>query len=342
MDINKHLERSSSKYISKQNTVTLQQQERVTMSNSTNTVLVFGAAGGVGRAAAMSASKRGAKVWLAMRNTSKPIPGQSEADEKEAGFERVQADLKDLSSLKTAVEKSGATIAFVYCIPDSEDYMRSAFDTLKESGITDVVLLSSFLVSPTPEASKDLHFITKFHAETEMQLRGSGLSYVAVRPAFFNSNMFWYLDGIKKGEVELFGLEARQDFIAPEDIGTVAGMLLATPSARLAENGEKGKAIFLCGPKIMEVREALGIVAEALGKEVKAKSLDEEEALKRMAHFPREFAESIVASTKGNIPPRSDYTEDRWRPAVENLRKYLGREPTSFGDWVQAHKEEFV
>lgn len=57
-------------------------------------VLVFGASGSVGSAAAIEANKRGAKVWLALRDTSKPVKQLSEEDEKKGGYERIQADCK--------------------------------------------------------------------------------------------------------------------------------------------------------------------------------------------------------------------------------------------------------
>ena len=41
-------------------------------------VIIFGPTGAVGTAAAREAGKRGAKVWLAMRDTNKKIPGLDE------------------------------------------------------------------------------------------------------------------------------------------------------------------------------------------------------------------------------------------------------------------------
>lgn len=119
------------------------------MVSPSNNVLIFGGAGAVGRAAALAASKRGARVWLAMRDPSKTIPYLSTADEKTAGFQRIQADLLDPSSLKAAVTKSGVSIAFVYTIHSAKDSMKSAFEALKDAGITDVVLLSSYTVRPS-------------------------------------------------------------------------------------------------------------------------------------------------------------------------------------------------
>ena len=52
-------------------------------------VIVFGPTGQVGSVAALTASTLGTTVWLAMRNTSKPIPSLSQLAEKEGRFQRV-------------------------------------------------------------------------------------------------------------------------------------------------------------------------------------------------------------------------------------------------------------
>lgn len=77
-------------------------------------VLVFGPTGNVGSIVACTAQQQGAKVFLAMRDTGKPIPSLSALQESDGGFERVQADLMDPVSVRSAVEKTKATAAFVY------------------------------------------------------------------------------------------------------------------------------------------------------------------------------------------------------------------------------------
>src|SRR5690242_4097198 len=74
----------------------------VTMTASKQTVLVFGPTGAVGCAAAIEAHRRGAHVWLAMRDTSKKIDGLSESDLESERFSRVQADLDKPDTLKRA------------------------------------------------------------------------------------------------------------------------------------------------------------------------------------------------------------------------------------------------
>jgi uncharacterized protein YbjT (DUF2867 family) len=312
------------------------------MSTAPTNVLVFGGAGAVGRAAATSASQRGAKVWLAMRDPKKTIPGLSKSDEEKQGFERIKADLSDPTSLKSAVATSQAKIAFVYAIVTAEDAMKSAFETLRDSGITTIVILSSFTVHPSAEAAKNYDFIPRAHAQVELQLIKSGVKYVSVRPGYFNSNIFWYLEAIKAGEVKIFGKEARFDFIAPEDIGAVVGTLLTNPSTRGPENEPNGKSIYLYGPKLMSRVEALGIVSSVLGKEIKVADNDEDGFWEEMKDIPRPVAESIFKGTKASTPPNSEYEEKNWNEGAGNILKYAEREPMAFTQWVEAHKEGFM
>jgi uncharacterized protein YbjT (DUF2867 family) len=305
-------------------------------------ILIFGAAGGIGHFAALASAKQGAKVYLAMRDTKKPIPGLTTAEEENLGFTRVQADLLDPSSIKTAVTTSGATTAFVYTLFTAPDHMASTFAALKDAGITTLVLLSSYGVRPSAEAAQHDTFIPAVHAKTELALIASRLNYVAVRPAFFNTNLTWYKAGVQAGEVPLYGTAARFDFIAPEDIGAVIATMLTQPAQRESLNDEEGgKSVYLCGPRLMTRVEALGIVGKVLGKDIKVPETSEEAYWEESKHHPRPVAESVLELMKGNIPPETEYEEGFWKAAVENVRKYAGREPTSFEQWAEAHKGDF-
>ena len=109
------------------------------MSSSKKNVIIFGPTGAVGCAAALEAHRRGASVWLAMRDVNKHISG---LDSTEFGYTRVQADLSQPSSLAHAVQQSSATTAFVYTMFASGDHMAGSFAALKSAGITYIVLLS--------------------------------------------------------------------------------------------------------------------------------------------------------------------------------------------------------
>ena len=105
--------------------------------------IVFGPTGNVGFATARTAQRHGAKVFLAMRDLRKPIPGLSVEQEPEGGFERVQADLTKPETITMAVNQTGAKHAFIYVTFGTSDNMRSSIMALKAAGIEFTVFLSS-------------------------------------------------------------------------------------------------------------------------------------------------------------------------------------------------------
>ncbi|KAF2821224.1 NAD(P)-binding protein, partial [Ophiobolus disseminans] len=182
-------------------------------------ILIFGPTGAVGRAAAIEAHRRGAHIWLAMRDTSKAIPGLDDSDPR---YTRLYADLSEPSTVRSAVEESGATSAFVYTLFSSPDAMASSFAALKAGGITYVVLLSSFLVQGLASDEKNMQsFLPRVHSSTESALYVSAIPYAALRPWYFNSNVLWYTAGIKNSAVDLLYPELKHDYLAPSDIGIV-------------------------------------------------------------------------------------------------------------------------
>ncbi|KAI0585147.1 NAD-binding-10 domain containing protein [Pyrenophora tritici-repentis] len=271
----------------------------------------------------LEAHRRGAKVYLAMRDMKKELKGIKEGNEDR--FIRVQADLTKPETIKEAVKTSGANKAFV------------AFEALKEAGITYVVLLSSFTVQdpPSSEANKK-SMIGAIHSETEVALQESGLEYTAVRPAYFNSNVFWEHQGIKKGEAELLYPNVHFDHLAPSDIGLVCGSLLI--EARFQK--EAGSSFYLCGPNLLTQREAMETIGKALGKELKIKEVDQERWFQKLEHMPRPLLESLAKDLKESDEGKDVYTKIH-EQAVKNFRKFAEREPTKLEDWMKEHKAAF-
>ncbi|EOA87223.1 hypothetical protein ACJQWK_10265 [Exserohilum turcicum] len=300
-------------------------------------VLVFGPGGSVGNAAAIEAHKRGAKVYLAMRDTSKEANGIQEGG-KEDGYVRVQADLSQPDTIKHAVEISKAEAAFVYTVHGMQDHMRSAFEALKAAGISYIVLLSTFRVREPPSSEANMqNTIGAIHAKAEMALQGTGVPYTAVRPAYFNTNVLWGLEGIKKGRVELIYPNARFDYLAPADIGAVCGALLAEPQLRL----DAGQSIYLCGPDLMTQSEAHSTIARTLGREIQIVEIDEQTWFSRLQHMPRPLLEDLAHDLKENSGGRDLYG-GIYEQAVRNVATYSGREATRLGAWVEANAGVFA
>jgi uncharacterized protein YbjT (DUF2867 family) len=310
------------------------------MASSRPNVIVFGASGAVGCAASREAHRRGASVWLAMRDTSKSISG---LDSSEPGYTRIQADLSDPLSVARAIQQSSATVAFVYTIFASQDHMASTFATLKSAGIVYVVLLSSFSVrGAAHEAANMGNFIARVHAKAEVALGEAKIAFAAIRPAYFNSNVFWNREDIKNGEAGLLYPEVRFDFIAPEDIGTVCGAILAEPRFQVPDEGHHSKTVFLCGPELMTQRHAHAVISQTMNREIEIKELSEEAWMDKLSYMPKPALDALLKGLRASHEGHDSYPKDFYEVAVANVKKYKEAEPMTFAEWVEVHKAAFV
>ncbi|EKG09680.1 NmrA-like protein [Macrophomina phaseolina MS6] len=307
-------------------------------------VIVFGATGGVGSSTARTAQRLGAKVFIALRNTEKPIPGLTREEEKEAGFERVQADLTKPETIEAAVRQSGAKHAFIYLFHGDNDHMNASILALKAADIEFVVFLSSASVHGNRSELPPADFIPYAHAQVELALEHvfSTSGYVAIRPAFFNTNVSFWTDMFRKGEVRTAYLDAVYDWISPDDIGEASGTVLVR-GIQATEGAENRNFIYLCGPKLMTLRKAIGIFSKVLGKDIKITELNEEDGVAALVESgtPEFLAKPLLRVAGQRCGPDQEgdptYNKKSHEQAVANLRKYAGR-ATPLEEWAEANK----
>jgi nucleoside-diphosphate-sugar epimerase len=306
-----------------------------TMTMRYENVIVFGPTGAVGGAAALEASKRGAKVWLAMRDTSKAISRITTSQEEAGKFTRVKADLSDPESIKAAIHLSAAKAAFVYLAFSGG--MKSAVQAMKEAGIEYVVFLSSFTIKPDVK----LHeipiqaFIPFMHAQGEIALEDIGMPHTALRPGSFASNPFKMSMDASRTPWELYVYgdgHSTVDNIVPNDIGRVAGAVLVDrPSTEVKE------IIYLYGPTLMSELKACNMIKNLLPNEVKVIQQTPEEWVDRMRAYgvPPPVLNYLVEVQTDNGPHGDLYAGPIAREGAANVKKYSGGEPTSFEDFVK-------
>lgn len=313
------------------------------MSAKYDNVIVFGPTGEVGGHTALEASKRGAKVWLALRDPSKPIAAIPADVEKAGKFARVQADLSDPISVANAIKVSGAKAAYLYVIHGSTDHMRGALQALKDAGVEYIVFLSSGSVGgkeDDPYSIPPEEMIPYLHAQAEISVEEVGFPYVTIlRPWAFASNHFKLnLDkSVKPPKANIVYLDAKSDNIVPEDIGAVGG-------AVLVDRPSNGKDIIvLHGPELKKTEEIWAIIKRVTGRDdIDTTPLSEDEFYKKLSKvMPAPAAKYL---TQCQAAWRS---AEHWMPeaglatAKANVKKYTGREATKFEDYIAAHKAEW-
>ncbi|KAL4781410.1 hypothetical protein BJX76DRAFT_335556 [Aspergillus varians] len=307
-------------------------------------VLVFGATGGVGSVVARTAHSHGAKVFLALRDTSKPVPSLTATEEQSSGYERVQADLTQPESVRAAVSKTSATHAFVYtALGSSPDHMLSTAGALKAAGIEHVVVLSSITVQGDIRAISPSDFIAYEHAQVELSLETvfGPQGYVAVRPSFFASNTLWWQKQIAEdGEVKWAFPDLKFDYITPDDIGAVCGTILAG-----AFEGEHESSVDLAGPETdLTVAEAIGAIGQTINKRVKVTEVSPDQNIQVMIEksgTPEPMARFLTASFAAANEDQSIINAPLTPEVRANVERYLKQPSMRFSEWVERNKDLF-
>ena len=305
-------------------------------------VIVFGPTGAVGSAAARTAEELGANVVLAMRDTEKPIPGLDAEKEKQGSFERVHADLTKPDTVRDAVNTTRAKYAFIYFAHGTPDNMKSTIEALKSAGIYLVVFLSSFTIQGDLKAIQPSEIIPYVHAQVEINLGEifGADGFVAVRPGSFASNVRQYKAGLAKGEVKIYGPDAKVDYIVPEDIGRVCGAILSKGPQ------DEQRAIYLYGPELVSQADSVRILAKALGKDPKIESADEQYAYKMFVEergVAVPVAKYMISRTgRTATGPNQVFGYPVSEEQLSNVQKYSGRKATRFEEWVEQNKQMFA
>lgn len=305
-------------------------------------VIIFGPTGQVGSLAAQTAGQLGAKVWLAMRDTSKPIPGLTKESESAGDYHRIQADLEKPETVSKAIKTSGAKRAFIYLVHHASDHLHGTITAMKEAGVEFVVFLSSFTIHVN-QALREIppsDLIPYVHAQVEANLDDAfgPDNYVALRPGCFITNLLSEKAGIVANDVKLYGADFQQDNIVPSDIGRVAGHIVVSGP----KNGQK--KVYLYGPEILSVYDSITRIAKALQKEVKITILGPKEGHDKYINsgMPPVFADYMVKvmGTKG-VDKGNGELFPNYEEGVSNVMLYTGQKATSLEEWVQQNKAIF-
>ncbi|XP_014558626.1 hypothetical protein COCVIDRAFT_14295 [Bipolaris victoriae FI3] len=304
-------------------------------------VIVFGPTGQVGSVVARTAGELGAKVWLAMRNTSKDIPGLTKEAESAGDYHRIQADLENPETVSQAVKTSGAKRAFIYLVHHASDHLHGAITAMKAAGIEFVVFLSSFtiLVDKGLREIPSSDLLPYVHAQVEANLDDVfGSDYVAVRPGCFITNLLSEKAGIAANDVKLYGAEFKEDNIVPSDVGRVIGTIVVSGP----KNGQK--KVYLYGPQIFSHYDSIAKIGEVLQKDLKITILGPKEGHDKYMNsgMPKIFADYMVEvmGTKG-IDKGNGEVFPNYEEGVKNITLYTGQQPTSLEEWVRQNKVLF-
>jgi uncharacterized protein YbjT (DUF2867 family) len=276
------------------------------MSSADKTILVTGATGKQGGAAARHLLAGGWRVRALTRDPSKPAATAL----TDLGAELVQGDLKDQGSVAKAV--SGAY--GVYAVQDSWEHGpeneveqgKLLADVAKAAGVEHFVYSS---VGGAERGTGIPHFDSKW--EIEEHVRGLGLKATVLRPVFFMENLLSpdNREAILGGTLSLsIHPDTRLQMIAVDDIGAFAAIAFDDPNQWI------GKALEIAGDE-MTMSEYAEHLGAAVGRPV---AFTESPRLEEMRSINEDWAimcewfiehgyEADIAELRRLYPPLNDF-----------------------------------
>ena len=269
-------------------------------------IAVTGATGGVGGRVARALAERGLALRLVVHDASRA---------PELGAEVAVAEYRDGAAMRAAF----ADAETVYLVSGSESADRvaehfSAVDAATAAGVERVVYVS--FMGATPDG---VFTFARDHAETEAQIRSSGLAHVFLRSCMYAEYvpLFASAEGVIRGPAG----DGRAAFVSRDDVADVAAAVLAAPAQH------DGRTYDVTGPEALNLDEAAAILSEAAGRPVvyERETLEQARESRRPSGAPdweiEGWVTSYAALPAGDLEPPSD-----------TVRQILDRPPRSLAD----------
>ncbi|MEU7804037.1 NAD(P)H-binding protein [Micromonospora arborensis] len=195
--------------------------------------------------------------------------------------------------------------------PDALAAIRSFTEQAVSGGIERLVLLSG-----RGEEEAKL---------SERVVQDSGVAWTIVRASWFSQNFSedFLTDSIRGGEVILPAGHVPEPFVDADDIADIV-------VAALTEDGHAGQLYEVTGPRLLTFAEATSEIGNALGREIRYRSVSPEEYAAVMAGYdvPAELA-AVLTELFGKV------LDGRNAQLTDGVQRALGRRPRDFTDYAR-------
>ncbi|MFJ9211113.1 NAD(P)H-binding protein [Streptomyces sp. NPDC102264] len=280
--------------------------------NTSQTVLVTGATGTVGRQVVAELLRRGHTVRALTRDPEKARTGL--LSRFPSGVDVVRGDLTDPASLAPALDGvtglhlitfGGASFASLETGPEIVELARKA-------GVRRVTVLFGGEETPLQRA-----------------VEASGLDWTVVQPVEFMSNALEWAEAIRTEDTVREPFTGRLSAMVHEaDIGAVAAVALT-------EEGHAARTYLITGPEVLTLQDKVDALAAARGREITLVELSEETARQRWraAGHPEDLIDFLIMVYR-DTPPEG-------RTVVGTVEEVTGRPARTFAEWAAEHASEF-
>ncbi|MET7668369.1 NAD(P)H-binding protein [Micromonospora luteifusca] len=160
---------------------------------------------------------------------------------------------------------------------------------------------------------------------SERVVQDSGVAWTIVRASWFSQNFSedFLTDSIRGGEVILPAGNVPEPFVDADDIADIV-------VAALTEDGHAGQLYEVTGPRLLTFAEATSEIGNALGREIRYRSVSPEEYAAVMAGYdvPAELA-AVLTELFGKV------LDGRNAQLTDGVQRALGRKPRDFTDYAR-------
>ncbi|KYF48557.1 hydroxylase [Sorangium cellulosum] len=270
-------------------------------------ILVTGATGTVGREIVKQLAEGGHHVGALSRN-----PGRAKFPD---GVEAVAGDLAAPETFAAAFEGVEALHLINFGGDDCAKLQtgEQLVALARQAGVRRITMLLGGSSTPLDAA-----------------VAAGGIGWTFLQPVEFMANHLEWAASIRdEGIVREPFCDRRSAVVHEADIAAVA-------VAALTQDGHAGKKYTLTGPEVLSVREKIGLIAAAAGREIQLVELTEQQARERWAAagFSPEAIEFFV-EIHGSTP-KIGYT------VVPTVARVTGRPARTFARWAREHAAAFA
>jgi uncharacterized protein YbjT (DUF2867 family) len=212
-------------------------------------IAIIGGTGTVGSEVVKQLAATGAKFRVLARSPEKVLEAPN--------VEIVKGDVTDAAALDELLAGASKLFLLLPSIPGSVEIASKVIDAAKRAGVEHVVRLSVKGVDLDSPVQ-----IARWHAETEKNLKASGLAWTMLQPTSFAQNFLRSQATLKKDGTFFGGYgEGKVCLIDARDIAAAAVKVLTT-------GGHEGKSYPLTGQEPLTNAELAEKLGAALGKKV--------------------------------------------------------------------------
>lgn len=281
-----------------------------------NTILVTGASGNIGRELVQQLKHTGATV----------IAGSSSGKSAD-GVTTHHVDFADAAGLKAAFAGIDTLFLLLPLVANKLALAKNAVVAAQAAGVKHIVRSSG------AGADADSSFaLPKLQGEIDQLVMDSGLAYTIVRPATFMQNFATYYAGmIQSGALYLPQGDGRVSFIDVRDIAAVDALILQNPAAHA------GQVYTLTGAAAVSNAEATASISAAIGKTVGYVPVPDEAAIASMKGMGMDDWSINQMMSLHHIT-----TAGFAAGTTDTVQQLLGRAPISFANFVSANTHAWL